>query len=88
LPDSFWQEFRGYLSSTATANGATFVDLFADKRFTKDCFLDTVHLNRWGGRQFVSIVSQELTQKQELAKALQAPSSELAGRSAAEKQWH
>lgn len=91
LPASFWQEFRNYLAGAATTNGATFLDLFEDQRFTKDCFLDTVHLNRWGGSQFVSIVADTLTTKPQLARALTEPSGATANQAIAgkvAKPWH
>lgn len=59
LPDSFWKEFRTYLSATSTASGATYVDLFDDPRFVADKdYLDTVHLNRWGGAKLVDAMAQ------------------------------
>jgi hypothetical protein len=39
---------------------AHFVDLFGDQRFDSHDFLDTVHLNRWGGGKLISVLAQEL----------------------------
>jgi hypothetical protein len=71
LPVGFWDEFRDYLASTADHNGAYFVDLFDDKRFVENqCFLDTVHLNRWGGTQLISIIAEEMAKQKEFIAGL------------------
>jgi hypothetical protein len=70
LPTKFWQDFETYLSTTSSAHGATFVSLFNDSDFSKADFLDTVHLNRWGGSKLVSRMAQQISQKQEIAQAL------------------
>lgn len=88
LPQSFWQDFRSYLASSAQNNGAVYLDLFEDARFKPEHFLDTVHLNRWGGGELVSIISQALVTDNKLAQALPASSNQIAGKKAVEKQWH
>jgi len=71
LPDSFWDEFRDYLASTTQCHGATFVDLFDDKRFVESShFLDTVHLNRWGGATLIKIIADEMAKQKELVAGL------------------
>jgi hypothetical protein len=72
LPQSFWQQFSKYLNDEAVASGATFVDLFADNRFNQESFLDTVHLNRWGGGTFISVLAEELAKRQDITAVLPA----------------
>jgi len=71
LPASFWQEFRDFLATTSEKNGAEFVDLFDDKRFVETThYLDTVHLNRWGGAKLLSIIADEMTKQKEFVAGL------------------
>jgi hypothetical protein len=80
LPRAFWDEFRDYLASTSERNGACFVDLFEDSRFdeTKH-FLDTVHLNRWGGETLIKIIAGEMAQQRGFVAVLpDAPNAALA----------
>lgn len=76
LPAKFWTEFSQYLSETTTGSGGTFVNLFADENFipTKD-YLDTVHLNRWGGGKLVHIMAETAVGKPEILSSLQANSN-------------
>ncbi len=71
LPQSFWTEFRQFLAVNTEASGGTYVDLFDDPRFvaTKD-YLDTVHLNRWGGAKLVNIIANELARDSSVVTAL------------------
>lgn len=71
LPQSFWSEFRQFLAVNTEASGGTYIDLFDDPRFvaTKD-YLDTVHLNRWGGAKLVNIIAQELAKDSSVVTAL------------------
>lgn len=73
LPQNFWQDFGNYLGATTTAHGGTFVNLFnADDRFIagKD-YLDTVHLNRWGGGKLVHIMAESAAARRDVMAALQ-----------------
>jgi hypothetical protein len=71
LPDVFWDEFRDFLASTSQSNGAYFVDLFDDPRFVETSdFLDTVHLNRWGGGKLISIIADEMAKQKEFIAGL------------------
>jgi hypothetical protein len=71
LPQTFWDQFRDYLTTNCERNGAYFVDLFDDKRFVETThYLDTVHLNRWGGAQLLSIIADELSKQKEFVAGL------------------
>jgi hypothetical protein len=58
LSDSFWRDFRGMLSSESSKYGASFLDLTADPRFVKADYLDTVHLNAWGGQKLFARIAE------------------------------
>lgn len=60
LPDSFWHEFRTYLSSTCTKYGADYMDLSDDFRFIISDYLDTVHLNSAGGTRLFNIIASKI----------------------------
>ncbi|CAN5528634.1 hypothetical protein BH11CYA1_BH11CYA1_05910 [soil metagenome] len=89
LPASFWSQFKSYLQTEAVASGGTFVDLFGDKRFGSHDFLDTVHLNRWGGGTLISVLAQELAKRSEITAVLgnQTTSSNRAIGARSQKQW-
>lgn len=72
LPASFWISFRQFLRDSSFENKATYVDLFDDPRFLADKdYLDTVHLNRWGGGKLVDVMADTVASKADLASALQ-----------------
>jgi hypothetical protein len=58
LSDSFWKNFRGMLSSQSSKYGASFLDLTDDPRFVKADYLDTVHLNAWGGQKLFARIAE------------------------------
>lgn len=60
LPQTFWDEFRLYLTSTCTKYGADYLDLSDDPRFVISDYLDTVHLNSAGGTRFFNIVAGKI----------------------------
>ncbi len=71
LPEVFWDEFRDFLASASQHHGAYFVDLFDDPRFVETShFLDTVHLNRWGGGELIDIIAAELSKQKEFVAGL------------------
>jgi hypothetical protein len=73
LPTKFWSDFSRYLSDTTTASGGTFVNLFdKDEQFIagKD-YLDTVHLNRWGGGKLVRVMAETAVDKAEILSSLE-----------------
>ncbi|MBP9094804.1 hypothetical protein KBI23_27545, partial [bacterium] len=70
LPQAFWSQFKNYLQSETVACGGSFVNLFDDQRFGSHDFLDTVHLNRWGGGRLISVLAQELAKNSEITAVL------------------
>lgn len=69
LPDSFWHEFKTYLSSTSTKYGAEYLDLSDDFRFISTDFLDTVHLNSMGGARLFNIMADTIGKSSTLSAA-------------------
>jgi hypothetical protein len=89
LPPAFWSQFKTYLHAETVACGGSFVDLFGDQRFGSHDFLDTVHLNRWGGGRLITVLAQELAKNSEITAALgNQPKNNLPAVSAtSQKQW-
>lgn len=89
LPSAFWSQFKNYLHAETVACGGSFVDLFGDQRFGSHDFLDTVHLNRWGGGRLITVLAQELAKNSEITTALgNQPKNNLPAVSAtSQKQW-
>ncbi|MBP6747715.1 hypothetical protein KA344_20980, partial [bacterium] len=81
--------FETYLHAETVACGGSFVDLFGDQRFGSHDFLDTVHLNRWGGGRLITVLAQELAKNSEITTALgNQPKNNLPAVSAtSQKQW-
>lgn len=69
LPDSFWHEFKTYLSSTSIKYGAEYLDLSDDFRFISTDFLDTVHLNSMGGARLFNIIADTIGKSSTLSAA-------------------
>ncbi len=69
LPDSFWHEFRNYLSSSCTKYGADYMDLSDDFRFIVTDYLDTVHLNSAGGTRLFNIIAAKIAASPALSAA-------------------
>lgn len=70
LPEKFWSKFRGAVSTTCEENGASWLDLTADGRFEKADYLDTVHLNAYGGMKLFNTIAQEIASQPQLAGTL------------------
>jgi hypothetical protein len=58
LPAKFWNEFRTSLSTISTLHNAQFLDLTDSPAFVKNDYLDTVHLNAWGGMKLFKILGR------------------------------
>lgn len=69
LSDTFWHEFKGYLTSSCTKYGADYLDLSDDFRFIVYDFLDTVHLNAQGGTRLFNIIADKIGATPTLAAA-------------------
>ena len=67
LPDSFWSQFRTYVTATCTEHGATFCDLTAAPQFVRPDYLDTVHLNSQGGDKLFKSIAEAICQNPKLA---------------------
>ena len=89
LSQGFWTEFRGFLARTTQNHGGTYVDLFDDKRFLagKD-YLDTVHLNRWGGGKLVKAIAEATANRADIVASLKnKQGTAIGGRPGTEKNW-
>ncbi len=89
LSQGFWTEFRGFLARTTQNHGGTYVDLFDDKRFLagKD-YLDTVHLNRWGGGKLVKAIAEATANRADIVASLKnKQGTAIGGRPGAERKW-
>ncbi|PZM84441.1 MAG: hypothetical protein DKT66_07340 [Candidatus Melainabacteria bacterium] len=69
LPDTFWHDFKTYLSSTCTNYGADYIDLSDDFRFIITDYLDTVHLNASGGTRLFKIIAAKISSSPQLSAA-------------------
>jgi hypothetical protein len=89
LPPTFWSQFKNYLQTETVASGGSFIDLFSDKRFESHDFLDTVHLNRWGGGKLIAVLAQELAKNSEITAVLgnQPQNNQQAVSTKSQKQW-
>jgi hypothetical protein len=67
LPDSFWSQFRSFVVSSCNENGASFCDLTDSPQFVKRDYLDTVHLNAYGGDKLFSSIADAITRSPKLA---------------------
>lgn len=70
LPNSFWDEFRGNIAKECQLHDATWLDLTADNRFTKEDFLDTVHLDASGGEKLFAAIAAAIHTKPQLCQCL------------------
>jgi hypothetical protein len=60
LPAGFAKEYRGLVARECAANGAKFLYLMDDKRFSDNDFRDNVHLTADGSMRFWNLVAAEL----------------------------
>ena len=80
LPDKFWGEFKTSVAQTCHENGARWIDLLDAHGFDANDFLDTVHLNAWGGEKLFNIGAQAIGADSSLVACLnQVPDRHLAG---------
>ncbi|MCA0314942.1 MAG: hypothetical protein LCH63_14060 [Candidatus Melainabacteria bacterium] len=82
LSQNFWNNFDSYLEKTTKEQGGTYVSLFKDQRFVEEKdYLDTVHLNRWGGGKLVKIMAETVSGNTAMVQALkECKSDAVAGR--------
>lgn len=72
LPAAFWQGWRQEVASACAEHGARWHDLTDSSRFEMDDFLDTVHMNAYGGDKLFSIVAGDITGSPDMVAALRA----------------
>ncbi|MDR3614894.1 MAG: hypothetical protein P4L53_15145 [Candidatus Obscuribacterales bacterium] len=70
LPETFWSQFRGFISANCTQYGATFEDLTASDKFVRHDFLDTVHLNGYGGDKLFATIADKIAASPQIVAAL------------------
>lgn len=56
LPSEFWSRWRQYIAGQCNQYGYPWIDLSDSDAFTKDDFMDTVHLNAAGGRKLLNTI--------------------------------
>ena len=74
LPQKFWSKFRTAVASACDENGAGWLDLTADTNFQKPDYLDTVHLNAYGGMKLFGTIAREVGARPALAGSLKRTS--------------
>jgi len=72
LPQKFWSDYQQSLSSACEKTGASLVDFSADADFQKSDYVDTVHLNDFGGLKFFSKLAKAVVADKRLAQSLTA----------------
>lgn len=73
LPESFWSEFRATVGTMCHLHNAQWLDLTADPRFVKSDYLDTVHLNAFGGKKLFVAIASYMKQDAGICLELSAP---------------
>lgn len=73
LPPKFWDKFRQTVAVDCAVTGATWVDLTENPEFTKEDFVDTVHLNARGGEKLARMMARAVTDNKQLASTLAQP---------------
>ncbi|MBX9689390.1 MAG: hypothetical protein K2X27_21955, partial [Candidatus Obscuribacterales bacterium] len=61
LPATFWHRFRAEISSQCRKQNADLLDLSDSGLFTQVDYLDTVHLNAYGGVRLFPVIAQKLS---------------------------
>lgn len=77
LSEAFWSQFRGFISANCNQYGATFEDLTASDKFVRRDFLDTVHLNGYGGDKLFATIADKIAGTPQIAAALKPAQSEV-----------
>jgi len=75
LPDSFWLQFRSSISSACLTHNAQFLDLTGNLNFEKSDYLDTVHLNAYGGQKLFAQIASTIKENDSLCAKLSAPNN-------------
>jgi hypothetical protein len=70
LPETFWSQFRGFINADCNQYGAIFADLTASDKFVQRDFLDTVHLNGYGGDKLFATIAEKISSTPQIAAAL------------------
>ena len=70
LPDSFWTMFRKDVAAVCQKNNSDWFDLSDSGLFTQVDYLDTVHLNAYGGIRLFPVLAERLSLNPACVKAL------------------
>lgn len=70
LPTGFWTDFRQFVGQTCREQNIPFIDYMDANDFDANDFLDTVHLNAYGGTKLFSMISQQLAENAQMASRL------------------
>lgn len=70
LSDYALKTYKETVGKTASSQGASFIDLTDDPRFTRADFGDTVHLHARGGLRWMNILVDRLSADQDIVAAL------------------
>jgi hypothetical protein len=78
LPTTFWHDFRDKIAAATNKYDARWLDLTDSDEFSKSDFLDTVHLNAYGGEKLFSRIARAISDETNLCDHL-LPNRGIAG---------
>ncbi len=70
LPEKFWTKFRADVSKTCKQNNAEWFDLSDSGLFQPTDYLDTVHLNAYGGVKLFPVIAEKLSSEKKFQSIL------------------
>lgn len=70
LPEKFWQLFRSDIKTVCKNYGADLMDLSDSGLFTQADYLDTVHLNAYGGVRLFPVIAERVTMQKKFVQDL------------------
>ncbi len=90
LPTAFWSQFRHFIDSSCRDYGAVFCDLSESKQFVRHDYLDTVHLNAYGGKKFFASLADFVASTPKLASSVRSGGNaqDQLGLNAGVDTWH
>ena len=71
LPQSFWSKYATELRTACLRQQIDFVDLSAMANFPKSDYVDTVHVNWYGGIKALNLIAKTIASRPHLASSLQ-----------------
>lgn len=71
LPEKFWTKYRADVAKTCKQNNAEWFDLSDSGLFQATDYLDTVHLNAYGGVKLFPVIAEKLSSEKKIQDLLQ-----------------